>query len=306
MRNADLKKISEDMALNSDAVRVVIFIESRGKGKHPISNDRFRTILHMAGPKKVSLALRLAESSGWISRTKGGWGSPDFYEFNPKTEGTVPAEMEGTGDLFDPAEMEGTAKSLSPPKGKAQGTDPSKMEGTSRTHAHAREIRKRERVSSNREISTKQGRVRNEIEEWVDQELKKDRWDGFRNSIRDYFSDRVSTDRQRGYLMTVQTWFDGSTGAPKGFFHLSVKDQRLLVATAVNELLAETPTQEKLNYRSSRGMEGSTNTLRTKLEFHIRRHRESEERSAAQKKRTQPNGVGSNQPAFFPEDIEGS
>lgn len=303
MRNADLKKISEDMGLNSDAVRIVVFIESRGKGKHPITNDRFRTILHMAGPKKVSLALRLAESSGWIRRSKGGWGTPDFYEFVPTPRSTDPAEMEGTGDLFDPAKTEGTAGSLTLPGRKAQDTDPAKMEGTTR----AREIRKRERVSDI-DIKSRGGVGGNEIDPRVERRLKEGRWDGFRSSLLDYFSNRVTIDRQWGYLMTVQTWFDGGLAAPKGFGSLSVKDQRLLVASSVNELLAETPTQEKLNYKSSRGMEGSTNTLRTKLEFHIRRHRDEAIRKAQHKakmsKGISPTTIGSNQPAFFPDEEE--
>jgi len=311
MRNADLKKISEDMALNSDAVRVVIFVESRGKGKHPISNDRFRTILHMAGPKKVSLALRLAESSGWISRTKGGWGSPDFYEFNPKSEATVTAETEGTGDLFDPAKMEGTAKPLSPPKWKAQGTDPAKTEGTTRT----REIRKRERViESSKEKGGSGGGDPCALDPRVDERLSGERWGGFRNALKDYFKSRVTTGNQWGYLMTVETWFDGASAGPKGFFNLKPKDQRLLIASAVNELLSVSPTDEKLGYLSSRGIAGNPLTLKTKLEYYIRRHEQEERMSDTNGRKPgdgkpQPfvskDGIGSNQPEFFPEDLEG-
>jgi hypothetical protein len=101
--------------------------------------------------------------------------------------------------------------------------------------------------------------------------------------------------------MTVQTWLDGGSAAPKGFFTLTKPEQRLLIAGAINELLAETPTQEKLNYRSSKGMEGSTNVLRVKLEFHIRRHQESNTRpkGPAQQKLQlgDPN-------SFFPEEVE--
>ena len=302
MKNADQKKLARDMALNSDAVRVVLFIETMGSGKHPIPNDDFRAVLHMAGPKKVSLALRLAESSGWITRSKGGWGSPDFYEYTggadpSKTEGTEgntdPSKTEGTEGNTDPATLVVTVASLSPPKRKAQGTDPAKMEGSTRACA-SKEERESQSV-----IHTDRGGY--EIDKRVEEALADGFWDGFRNSIKDYFRSRVETSRQWGYLMTVQTWFQGSTAAPKGFFHLNAADQRLLIASAVNELLNDSPEDEKLGYRSSRGKVGNASVLRAKVEYHIRRHEKH-----GKKERAAQGMLGIGDPeAFFPESRDG-
>lgn len=263
MKASELEKLATDLRLNSDARSIVLFVATRGKGKNEISNDDFRMILGQAGARRISTALRLAESTGWISRQKGGWGSPDSYEFLGSTD---PAETAGTVEVTDPADLRGSVKSLCPTKRQAQGPDPAETAGSTRT----REIRKRERVVGV-DVVGEVGGPPFEIDKRVETELALDHWNGFRNSLVDYFRSRVETERQWGYLMTVRTWFQGSTAGPKGFFTIPPSKQALLVATAVNELLAETATQEKLNYRSSRGMTGSASTLRSKIEYHLRR-----------------------------------
>lgn len=279
MRNADLKKIARDPALNSDAVRVVIFVETHGKGKHPISTLDFKAILGHPGDKKLASILRLVEYSGWVRREKGGWGNPDSWEFVSATD---PAKTAGTVEATDPAPLSDTQLSLTPPKEPVQDTDPAKSAGSTRARAF--------KDSSSSSCSY----IENEIDPRVEVELQKDRWSGFRSSLRDYFESRVKTEKQWGYLMTVRTWFDGSPYAPKGFGKLTNAQQRLLMATAVNELLAQSPVEEKLAYRSSQGMAGNTSTLRSKLEYHIRRKQDDAPTA------TQPSFGRGN--VVFPED----
>jgi hypothetical protein len=113
--------------------------------------------------------------------------------------------------------------------------------------------------------------------------------------------------------MTVQTWFDGGIGTPKGFGKLSMKDKRLAIASAVNEILQLSPTDEKKRFASSYGITGNAATLRTSIEFHIRRLNDTypprmstQVGEPAKKKYFKPeeSEIGGNQPEFFPEEIE--
>jgi hypothetical protein len=260
MKNADLEKLATDDRLNSDAVRIVIFVERQGAGMNPIAFGEFSEILNHAGRRKVRTALQLAEKHGWISREKGGYGSPDRYQFIEQhrgaESGTVNSDLGGVAS--EPLVEEVGGQMRPPLSARGAKSDPSTC---------AREIRKRERVVD--VVVVEEGPF--ELDERVEEELRKDQWNGFRNSLKDYFTDRVPTEKQWGYLMTVRTWFDGGPTGPKGFHKLTPAKQALLMAGAVNELLAQSMREEKLTYKSSQGLAGNTSTLRSKIEYHLRR-----------------------------------
>lgn len=240
MRAATVLGVVSDPRLNSDSKAIVLFVAGRGKGKHEISGTKILEILNHCGERKKAHAIRLAMEAGWLSRTKGGWGSPDSFQFNDLTVSSNNVETEVA---TVPAFSEVNAKKVD----------------TTRTG------NKEERESSSCSY------IGHDLSEKVGVELAKAEWNGFRNSLKDYFKNRVPTENQWGYLMTVRTWFQGSTAAPKGFGKLTNAQQCLLMASAVNELLAHSPTEEKLAYRSSQGLPGNTSTLRSKIEYHIRR-----------------------------------
>lgn len=285
MKNADLKKLAEDKRLNSDAVRVVLFIESRGKGKHPISFSAFSEILNHAGRHKIREALKMAVAAGWVSRETGGYGKPDVYQFIPQARGakTEPLQEDLGWGRNEPLgrEVGGQIAPTLAPRGSI--SDPP-----------ARASKEERESSSSRGIRARG----NPIAPRVEEELAGEMWDGFRNSLKDYFTDRVTPESQWAYLMTVRTWFQGSTSAPKGFFHLNTAQQRLLVASAVNELLEESPEEEKKNYRAARGRIGHSNTLRSKIDFLIRRHE-----SGGKSQEVQQGELGISDPdaVYFPE-----
>ena len=87
-----------------------------------------------------------------------------------------------------------------------------------------------------------------------------DQFEGCRDSLRDYLMARVMGPQQYGYVQTLRAWLDGGIGTPKGLLDLSEKDQTKAIATALNELLG---ANEK-TFKSSRGQDGQTGTLRTK------------------------------------------
>jgi hypothetical protein len=139
----------------------------------------------------------------------------------------------------------------------------------------------------------------------VEDALKSERWSGCRGALRDYFSDRVERERQWAYLMTVQTWFAGGIGTPRGFLKLDTAKQRLAIASAVNEIMQLSPADEKKRFASSYGIAGNAATLRTSIEFHIRRLEDGRGRSNGKTQpKAGPSYIGSNQPEFYPEEIE--
>ena len=311
MKNADLKKIARDGRLNSDAVRVVIFVETMGRGKHEISIDDFRVVLSHTSRRKAMDAVQIAVKSGWLSRDKGGWGSANSYEFHAPTD--VP-EIDTTEEPPDVSQKELPLDPLMYGKSTPQDPDVPKIDTTTRARApHPAPPQKILFPLDPKRAREDSENVRFGLNPKVEKELEKEVWNGCRGALKDYFSDRVEKARQWAYLMTVQTWFDGGLGAPRGFGSLDPAKQRLAIASAVNEIMVLSPKDEKIRFASSQGIAGNAATLRTSLEFHLRR--QSEESSWPKKaKESEPNGkpkpfvsktgIGSNQPPFFPEDLE--
>jgi hypothetical protein len=251
MKRSLLKAIASDPRLNSDSKVVIFFVAGLGKGEHEISGTQFLTILHHCSEAKKALAIKLGVDAGWIVKKKGGWGSPDTFEFQDVTVSPILRETGEEKKATVSREINDTV------------TVSREIDDTTRT----REKRKRERVVG---VVIK-GKEKNELDGRVAEQLGHDNWKGFGGALKDYFRDRVETDRQYGYLMTINSWMQGSTAAPKGLGKLTEEDQGLLLTTALNELLAETTVQEKTAYRSSRGMSGNTGVLRSKIEYHLRR-----------------------------------
>lgn len=288
MRLATLKLLAQDQRLTSDAVRLVIFIGSMGAGRHEIRRDTLRDILPAIGRDKARTALKLAVSVGWLEVIRPGWGKPNLYAVcdpsqrtglsstlsDPSQRTGLSSTLEGSVSILNSQDTEPKKPEETPSSVLAQGQDTDGEIGRSSVLAQGQYASSKKKGVGSRTPSVSppdRQRDTNGLDQRALTKLTEGAFDGCRGALRDYLMDRVEPQAQLGYLMSVMTWFDGSPSAPKGFANLGRSKQGLLVASALNELLEMTPTNEKLMFRSSRGMVGSTATLRTKIEYHIGR-----------------------------------
>jgi len=277
MLNADLEKLATDLRIISDARSVVIFVATRGKGKHEIPFDTFSEILDHGGRVRVRRALASAVKHGWLQRTPGGWGRSDFYEFVPPDRGSPgdltveaprgsPSDPTGDDPMGSPSAPTGPSEYLQAPEENPVRSfnDPTGAPRGSRGDPSVVEEEEGVRRGSPPVVPPAHA-----LDKRVSQALDDPIWAGCRSAMQDYFRERVETSRQHGYLRTVQTWVEHGTG-PRGFGPLAPGDRKKLIATSLNELLSESERTERM-YASSRGHLGQIRTLQTKLEVAVKR-----------------------------------
>lgn len=82
-----LTRIITDARLTPDAVRMILYVESKGAGWHPIDSPEFKaTIFNGRGEKPIRAAYENAAYCGWLDRRRGE-GRAFVYCFRTPEEG---------------------------------------------------------------------------------------------------------------------------------------------------------------------------------------------------------------------------
>lgn len=250
-----------DNAIPDHAARVGFYIATHdtGGGVELRLDDVSRLLHDFPGDDKCRTALRILAVTGYVSRAPGGRGHGDLFRWL----GTDRVGMEPqpnvdyrVGPEPHPNLASGQSPTLNP--------DSIGLEPQPKSHVVVEveevvvvvEEDAREKNGLNMDVVAYLGSDACEVQ-------------GARKSFRNYFADRVDTARQWGYLSTVRSWLGGGIGAPRGL--LSLADPIAVIHTALNELLQLSPNEEVLMYKASRGKVGSTDTLRSKIEYLIQR-----------------------------------
>lgn len=283
--------------------------------------DEWERRLRTTTPKKIRYALGLAEAAGWLRRRKGGGGKPDSYEFIRPSEEHESSHSDEPSDHEESSHTDGAQSGMIPhtqPESDRHDSSQSESDRHDSSHSEDQSGMIPHTLPSDRHESSHTDGVRSssssrtnegssnppivppaepfEIDQKVALQLEDETWDKCRSSLKDYFRSRVPTERQWGYLMSIQTWLDGAPSSPKQLHKLDPEQQKLLLASCLNELLQETDLDEK-QYGSARGKAGQVYTLRAKMEFNLSRYfREQKKRATAQRNGSE----GDSQPGLFP------
>lgn len=268
-----------DTRLPPDARIIGLFVMELGDGWHEIPRDQIGALTDGLSEETIRRHIRRLESTGWLETNTKTGRRPTQYRTIPMSDSGNIAPLRQAianrfadllplaheGDTVLPLTHEGQTKSL-----------PLVHEGQKPSTPHPRGVDVHVVVEEGGRSRKEEARARDaghEIDERVVQHIEADGTDltGFRSALFDYLAARVQTDRQWPYVCTVRTWLQGSTAAPRGLGKLDREEQVLMIASALNELLQD----DELQYRSARGQIGSTNTLRTKIEYLLKRRTES-------------------------------
>lgn len=268
---SDRLALLADARLPGDARIMAMLVLEMGEGWHEVSHDQFRALLP-DGPSDETIRrhLRRLESAGWIEANKKTGRRPPQYRVRTREDAGAfggfrdalvsSLPLSHVGDTDSGPHPRGAEESYAHTHVGQKGVSPTPVGGKAPV------------VVVEEEVVGEVGETREafDIDEKVQDLLDREESDvvGLRDSMVDYLTDRVQTDRQWGYVSSIRSWFDGSPSAPRGLHELEPLEQRKLLASALNELLQ---TDEVSEFRSARGKVGEISTLRTKVEYLLRR-----------------------------------
>lgn len=254
-----------DARLSREARLMGLYLASRGE-QVEVSTEDWQRILgssHQGGfPTRRTLAHYAAELTTWgyVEKKPGGSGSPR-YEFLQGSQDPVEA-LQGSGS---PVEQNSYRAPRATEDHSTGLREPGRGASSSSRVVVVDDVE--ERADTGEPRYSLEPKVTDAIEGAED-------LIGCRGALRDYLRRRVMGPQQWGYVQTVRTWLAGGIGAPKGLHDAPPEDRTHLFAAALNELASESVATEQA-YRAARGKVGQTATLRSKVEYLVRREKSS-------------------------------
>ncbi|HEX7050055.1 MAG TPA: hypothetical protein VF188_07650 [Longimicrobiales bacterium] len=258
MRDVDVARIVGDPRLTPDAVRVVLYVATRGDGEHEIDACELMALLRCKSDKPVRNAVRLAETYGYLRCRQGGRDHPNRYTY-----------LCPVADVSETYTSQGAEVKDTPPQGQSYPT-------YSAHRAEVSAITRDDTRQSDRERDSQESPpvvppTTPVLDERAELAIAQHNGllDGCRGALRDYLAARVPPPKQFGYVQRVATVVNGLgfNWNPLGGDGIPPPARPGLVAAALNELLA---TGERTADPPMKWSDGDPRNLLTKLEILIK------------------------------------